>query len=185
MDKREIRKSMEEKRAGLAREQVLEYSDDIWSKIYGMESFKSATAVLLYSSIGNEVNTVEIANKALTMGKQVAYPVTNTASMTMEFYAVSDLSELMLVKSGSFSLMEPRPDQSAKIIPDSRTLMIVPGLAFDKQGYRTGYGGGFYDKYITKHTILTTIGVCYDFQVVERIPAQSYDRPVGVLVTNR
>lgn len=183
MEKKEIRSIMKKKRAGLSREQVLEYSGQIWNRIYEMEGFKSASVVLLYSSIGNEVDTVEIANRALAMGKQIAYPVTDTANMTMEFYRVGDLSELVLVKSGSFSLMEPRPDPFTRVIPDHGTLMIVPGLAFDKAGYRTGYGGGFYDKYIDKHPPLTNIGVCYTFQLVEHIPVEAYDRPVGLLVT--
>ncbi|HHX62099.1 MAG TPA: 5-formyltetrahydrofolate cyclo-ligase, partial [Epulopiscium sp.] len=81
------------------------------------------------------------------------------------------------------SLLEPKADPSSKIIPDADTLMIVPGLAFDKDLYRTGYGGGFYDKYIAKYPSLKTIGVCYDFQVVDSIPRDEYDQAVEILVT--
>ena len=87
------------------------------------------------------------------------------------------------MKSGSFNLYEPEPRPETKVVPDEKTLMIVPGLAFDREGYRTGYGGGFYDRYIAKYPSLTTLGVCYDFQIMDRIPRDVYDQPVGALVT--
>ena len=182
MDKKQIRESMKARRAKLSKEAVLEYSGGIWHKIYAMASFQDATMILLYSSFGNEVDTVEIAERALALGKCVAYPITDTANMTMEFHVVKDLSELRSVKSGSFRLQEPASDPSTRVIPDKDTLMIVPGLAFDEAGYRTGYGGGFYDKYIGKHGCMTTLGVCYDFQVIDRIPQDVYDQAVDELV---
>ena len=182
MDKKQIRKVMKVQRAELTKDQVLAYSSSIWNEIYKIPSFQSASTILLYSSFGNEVNTVEIATKALDLGKTIAYPVTNSTTNTMAFHKVNHLDELALISIGSFSLLEPRLDPSTKVAPDSHTLMIVPGLAFDQEGYRTGYGGGFYDKYIAKYPALTTIGVCYDFQVVDRIPIDEYDQPVGLLV---
>lgn len=183
MDKKQVRQMMKAQRAKLSRDQVLASSRIIWNEIYQMPAFESATTILLYSSIGNEVNTVEFATQALATGKRVAYPVTDTRNNTMEFHMVSDLSELMLVKSGSFSLLEPQLNPSTKVTPDANTLMIVPGLAFDQEGYRTGYGGGFYDKYISKHPSLTTLGVCYDFQIVAHIPRNAYDQAVELVVT--
>lgn len=185
MDKGEIRGSMRARRAKLTQEEVLEYSGVIWRKIYGMESFQGAGTILLYSSFANEVSTVALAQKALEIGKTVAYPVTNLVNNTMEFYRVKDLSELRPVKTGSFNFSEPEADWKAKVVPDGDTLMIVPGLAFDREGYRTGYGGGFYDKYIAKYPSLTTLGVCYDFQLVTRIPRDDYDQPVGSVVTEK
>ncbi|HHX61707.1 MAG TPA: 5-formyltetrahydrofolate cyclo-ligase, partial [Epulopiscium sp.] len=143
MDKKQIRKIMKGQRAKVSKDEVLGYSSIIWDKIYSMTSFKSAATLLLYSSIGNEVDTEEIARKALSMGKRIGYPVTDSGDNTMEFHAVNDLNELLPIKTGNFSLLEPKADPSSKIIPDADTLMIVPGLAFDKDLYRTGYGGGF------------------------------------------
>ena len=183
MDKKQIRKTMKAQRAKLTKNEVLTYSSGIWRKIYNTPMFKSAQTIFLYSSIGNEVDTVEIATKALAMGKKIAYPVTNTTDYTMEFYRINSLSELVTVKSGSFSLKEPNPDSHIKTIPNSATLMIVPGLAFDKEFYRTGYGGGFYDKYIGQYPTLITLGVCYAFQVIDYIPREAHDHPVGLLMT--
>lgn len=183
MDKKQIRQQMKTQRAKLSRETVLAYSNAIWEQIYPMDVFKSATTLLLYSSFGNEVNTVPLAHKALALGKRVAYPVTNMDAMTMTFHSVKDLSELLPVTSGSFKLHEPKANSKTIITPDATTLMIVPGLAFDQDFYRTGYGGGFYDKYLASYPELATLGVCYGFQLVERLARDSYDRPVAGLVT--
>ena len=117
------------------------------------------------------------------MGKEVAYPVTNMANSTMTFHAVKDLSELGSVRFKRFSLREPQWDPSTLVVPGEYTLMIVPGLAFDKEGYRIGYGGGFYDRYIARYPFLTTLGVCYSFQLIDHIPRSPYDKPVGGPVT--
>ncbi len=183
VDKKLIRRDMRGRRAELSGELVLEYSGVIWRKIYAMPSFQGAETLLLYSSFGNEISTGMVARKAMALGKRVAYPVTNTVDKTMEFHVVNDLSELGLVKSGRFKLYEPEPKPETKVVPGEDTLMIVPGLAFDKAGYRTGYGGGFYDKYIAKYPSLMTLGVCYGFQIIDRIPRDAHDQPVGTLVT--
>lgn len=183
VDKKRVRQRMKSQRANLSKERVASYSNRIWSKVYQMPVFQKATAVFIYSSIGNEVETREFVKVALEMGKKVAYPVTDMDTNTMTFHTVDTLSDLGRVKSGSFSLLEPRVDDQTKITPNELTLMIVPGLAFDQQFYRTGYGGGFYDRYLSKYPGLTTLGVCYDFQVVASLPVSEYDRPVRGLVT--
>lgn len=184
MDKKQVRQQMKTKRANLSRKAVLDYSNAIWDKIYPMEIYKNATTILLYSSIGNEVSTTQFAKAALASGKKIAYPVTNMEDNTMEFHVVSNLSELGPVKSGSFNLSEPKPDPSTKVIPGKHTLMIVPGLAFDQKLYRTGYGGGFYDKYIKQYPDMNTLGVCYHFQLVPSLPTKGYDQPVGAVIHN-
>lgn len=173
---------MKKQRANLSQKAVLEYSNAIWDKIYNMPLYKNAAVIFLYSSIGNEVQTAAFARAALKDGKKVAYPVTDMTDNTMEFHTVDDLSQLGPVKSGSMSLTEPKPDPKTKITPDEHTLMIVPGLAFDENLYRTGYGGGFYDKYIGQYPGLMTIGVCYEFQRVDRIGVNKYDVAVRGLI---
>lgn len=183
MDKKQIRHQMKKQRAKLSQKTVLEYSSAIWDKIYQKSLYKNAHTVFLYSSIGNEVDTAILASQALKDGKEIAYPVTNTKNMTMEFYKIDSLSQLYQVKSGSFKLYEPKTDPAKKAIPDANSLMIVPGLAFDNKLYRTGYGGGFYDKYLAKYQGLATIGVCYDFQKVDSLPTDKYDQAVSILIT--
>jgi len=174
---------MKKQRAKLSLKDVANWSDQISSQIKGLPIFKSATTICVYSPIGNEVDTASIVKEALKNNKQVAYPKTDATTMTMEFYKVKNISDLTLVKSGNFTLREPSPNPNMKVIPDGKTLMIVPGLGFDQQFYRTGYGGGFYDKYIAQHPSLITIGVCYDFQLIPSAYPNQYDKPVGSIIT--
>lgn len=181
--KKQIRLAMKQKRAKLSLEEVTGRSSQISSQISDLSIFKMAKTICVYSPIGNEVDTAPIVQVAMQNNKQVAYPKTDTTTMTMEFYKVNHISELTLVQSGSFSLREPLPKPNMKVIPDENTLMIVPGLAFDRQFYRTGYGGGFYDKYLTQHPSLATIGVCYDFQLIPSAYPNQYDKAVGGIIT--
>lgn len=174
---------MKQQRAKLSLEDVANWSSQISSQISDLPIFKLATTICVYSPIGNEVDTAPIVQVALKNNKQVAYPKTDATTMTMEFYKVKAISELTLVKSGSLSLLEPLPDPNMKVIPNENTLMIVPGLAFDQQFYRTGYGGGFYDKYLAQHPSLTAIGVCYDFQLIPSAYPNQYDKAVGSIIT--
>ena len=183
VSKKQIRLTIKKERAKLSLETVQEQSDQICSKICALPILQSSTTICIYSSIGNEVDTSKIARIALENNKQVAYPSTNNEDNTMEFYKVNAISDLRPVKSGSFSLLEPLPHPSTKVIPDENTLMIVPGLAFDKQFYRIGYGGGFYDKYLALYPVLTTIGVCYDFQLIPNVYPNQYDKPVDSIMT--
>ena len=182
-NKKQIRLKMKKQRAQLSLQEVANWSKQINKQISNLPIFKLATTICIYSSIGNEVDTASLAKVALQNNKQVAYPKTDRITMTMEFYKVKDIKELRLVKSGSFSLREPLQDPNTKVIPNQKTLMIVPGLAFDKKFYRTGYGGGFYDKYLAQHTNLTSIGVCYDFQLIDHTYPNQYDIPVDSIIT--
>lgn len=183
IDKKRIRLTMKQERASLSLKDVANQSNQIASHIRNLPIFKLATTICVYSPIGREVDTGPIVKEALENNKQVAYPKTDATTMTMEFYKVNDVSELTLVQSGSFTLLEPYPDSNTKVIPDETTLMIVPGLAFDQQFYRIGYGGGFYDKYLAEYPALTTIGVCYDFQLIPSTYPSQYDKPVASIIT--
>lgn len=181
--KKQIRLAKKEERARLSLEDVRQQSNQICSNICDLAVFKSATTILVYSPIGNEVDMTKIVQVAMASNKQLAYPSTDSTNNTMTFHTVTSIADLKPTKSGSFKLQEPEPHPSTLVTPDKNTLMIVPGLAFDKDFYRIGYGGGFYDKYLELHPVLTTIGVCYDFQLIPSAYPNQYDKPVGSIMT--
>ena len=74
------------------------------------------------------------------------------------------------------------PTGGPLVYPDEGSLMLVPGVAFDRQGFRLGRGGGYYDRYLARFPHLATIGVCHSWQLVERVPREAHDMPVGHLV---
>ena len=98
----------------------------------------------------------------------------------MDFYAIGKGQPL---KASAYGILEPFGD-GAPATPDERTLFIIPGLAFDKNGYRIGYGAGYYDVYLANCPTAVTIGICFDFQVTDNAHPDSHDIPVSMIVTD-
>ena len=96
----------------------------------------------------------------------------------MEFYAIRSMEEL---RPGAYGILEPGIRRKIKIT--KKTLCIVPGLAFTRDGKRLGKGGGYYDRYLAAHPGLRTMGLTYRCLLQERIPCEAHDRPVDVVIT--
>jgi 5-formyltetrahydrofolate cyclo-ligase len=121
------------------------------------------------------VRTDIIISKAKQLGKLVALPRVEGDSIS--FYELSD--EKHLVK-GRFGIMEPLPQVRVK----SMDLLVVPGIAFDKQGYRLGYGKGYYDKFLSKNPVLS-FGLAYSLQLFEKLPHGKHDRRMDAIATEK
>lgn len=90
------------------------------------------------------------------------------------------------LSKGGFGIPEPEPDRCPLIQPDQLDLVFVPGLAFDNDGYRVGYGGGYYDKLLADlEPSALTVGVCYQFQLIDRCPREDHDRAVDRVITEQ
>jgi 5-formyltetrahydrofolate cyclo-ligase len=122
-------------------------------------------------------------HEALAAGKRVGLPVTLMEERRLEFREVGDLDHDLEVR-GSFNIPEPR-EHCRAIAPQSADLVLVPGLGFDRRGYRVGYGGGFYDRFLSTLPGAATAGLCFDLQVVEAVPTAPGDVPVEWLITDR
>lgn len=139
----------------------------------GSKEFKSAKVVGAYYAFGSEVKTDLILEKAKALGKKVALPSAEGESLT--FYELS--SGKYLVK-GRFGIMEPLPYGPV----DRMDLLVVPGIAFDKKGYRLGYGKGYYDKFLAKKSVFS-IGLAYSFQLLGSLPKAKYDKRLDAIAT--
>lgn len=139
----------------------------------GSKEFKSAKVVGAYYAFGSEVKTDLILEKAKALGKKVALPSIEGESLT--FYELS--SGKYLVK-GRFGIMEPLPYGPV----DRMDLLVVPGIAFDKKGYRLGYGKGYYDKFLAKKSVFS-IGLAYSFQLLGSLPKAKYDKRLDAIAT--
>ena len=128
-----------------------------------------------------EVDTSEIINAALKSGKKVAVPLCDTEDTTMEFYYIRSYDDL---KNGCYGLLEPDADKCPKAAPSDAPVMIVPGLVFDRSGYRLGFGKGYYDRYISEYKGLT-VGICYSKYIEQALPLGRFDRPIDVVVTDK
>jgi 5-formyltetrahydrofolate cyclo-ligase len=177
MDKKELRKYIR----GLKREheasELDALSTEICRKLMVHPKVQDAHVVMAYCSLPDEVNTHELLDRLLAEGKQVLLPrVIGDGLMELRIYTgPKDLAE------GAFHIMEPTGEPFTDI--DSIDVALVPGMSFDKSGNRLGRGKGFYDRFL-RHAHLYKIGVCFGFQMVDRVPTGPFDVPVDEVVSN-
>ena len=154
-------------------------------RILGHQWFYGSREILCFASFGSEIDTSVIWQEALRLGKAVYMPrVVETPSLVMEFYRIRSESELRPGYRGIQEPVESAPRYEYHAEKMSRTLMLMPGAAFDRQKNRLGYGKGFYDRYLAEKEALClrTIGVGFSCQMVEEIPRTPKDiRPYQVI----
>ena len=177
----EFRKTMLEKRSRLSKEEVREKSLNISEKLFNLKEYIEAETLFIYINFGNEVITTDIIEKAWADKKRVVAPI-SLKNRDMYFVEIKDFSNMVRKKIGT---LEPNVDRSKEIIPDSKSLFIVPGSVFDLSLNRWGYGGGYYDTYIEKYGVKNTIGVCYDFQLLDSIEVKANDKKMKYILTEK
>jgi 5-formyltetrahydrofolate cyclo-ligase len=153
----------------------------IASKLYNEDSWKQAKMIGITISVGREVSTRQIIERAWREGKQVAIPKTSWKPKQLNFHVFTTYKQIEEVKYGLF---EPNEQETTLIQPIDIDLLIVPGLCFSYDGYRIGYGGGFYDRFLTNYQGLT-LSLAFDFQCLNWVPSDNYDLPVKKIITNR
>lgn len=184
MMKSTIRKNILAKRAGLSVEACEKAASRMEAQIITHRWFWDAEYILLFVGCGSEINTTGLIQKALDAGKKVYLP--KVFGTEMEFYEIFSFKDIM---EGYKGIPEPKGDTTCFIFQQEmaeKTLMIMPGVAFDPERNRIGYGKGFYDKYLARHPELQskTIAVGFQCQMVEHIPADERDiKPCQVILT--
>ena len=138
-------------------------------KFLKTDIYKNANLVMVYMPLGNETDTTQIIKQAFNDGKSIAVPVTNgdTGEITPKI-----ITENTVFKQGAFSVSEPINAQTTEI--KNIDVVIVPGIAFDIKGRRIGFGKGCYDKFL-RNCPAIKIGICYEFQLSDEIPAEVED----------
>mgnify|MGYP000487338943 FL=1 len=176
-EKNVIRKRMKQLRADMTRTERFEKSMRIFEQLITVPEFKRADRIYTYVSMDNEIDTIMLIDYSLSLEKRVFVP--RVSGRDMEFYEISDISEL---SPGYMGIYEP--DINGKEPDYSRTgFMCMPGLAFDKSYNRIGYGGGFYDRYLSVENKLYKAALAYEAQLLESIPAQDGDVRPDMIVT--
>lgn len=178
--KQELRKSCREKRENLSPEIKRDLDLKIAVNIRKLKEYSPARTLLIYMSTPIEVDTRKIIENAWADGKKVAVPRCIPGTRDMEFHYIESFEEL---HSGTFSVLEPQ--ESKPIVTDfSGCLMIVPGMQFDMQGYRIGYGKGYYDRYMVKFKGIS-VGICYADELKPFMYHGRYDRAVNIVLTDK
>ena len=177
-DKTSARKHFLASRLALPSQAIDKASDILCEKILELEEFSQADTVLLYFPVKNELNLLPIAKAALKENKKVAFPISITKNCTLEFREISSLEELI---SGAYGI--PEPPESAQIAAFSeKSFCIVPALAFDKKGFRIGYGKGYYDRFLSSFKGIS-VGAVLSSHICDSLPIESTDLPVNIIIT--
>ena len=175
---------MNKLRRDLSPELVSSMSSALCEKLVSLPCFAECTDVFLYRAAFGEADPAGIAAAAKCLGKRTAYPVCFGEGI-MEFYYASSDSDF---REGIFhGIYEPDTSKCELAVPsaNNKVLLIVPGVAFGKDGRRLGRGGGYYDRYMEKYSgvLFKTAGFCYDFQITDDCPpAEAHDRAVDIVV---
>ncbi len=179
--KKKLRAEAREMRRAMSPDRKASLDRKIKNKLLNLWSVREAKAVLCYVSTEIEVDTREFINALLDMGKRVAVPRCEGEKSNMNFYYINSLDEL---ESGSFGVDEPDPSKHIMIGDTRDCVCIVPAFMFDKQGFRLGYGKGYYDRYLSRYKG-STIGICYSENLVDELFHGKYDRTVDMIITEK
>ena len=185
MDKKAVRKEVTEKKKLMKAQQIASLSAQLKERLCSLEAYKNASVIYAYMSYNQEVRTKPVIEQAWADKKRVALPLTVNREY-MEFIYINSFDEL---KAGYMGIMEPEAallDEPGRIADEKEALMLVPGLAFDKECSRTGYGGGFYDKYLAARpcAVFKKIALCFDFQIYDRLETQEHDVKMDMVISN-
>lgn len=175
MNKQELRKAVREKKRAMTTQEIEKRSQLLLQQFVQTEAYQKATAIYGYLPYNQEVRTVPILQRAIADGKKVAVP--KVYGEEMRFLYLEDLTQ---VAAGYAGIPEPIADAPAA--EDKTALVLMPGLAFDMEGHRIGYGGGFYDKFLSNEPEHPTVALCYDFQVFPKLDTEEFDIPVDLVL---
>ena len=182
-EKIKMRKKYLEMRKLIDPEQKREMDNRICSLFTNLVSYRYAETLLMYYPKRSEVNTLPIIEAALKAGKRVALPVCNEENSTMEYYYITSTDDL---EEGVYHI--PAPKRSCeKFLKEQATrgvIAVIPGLSFDKKGYRLGYGKGYYDRYM-EGLSASFVGLVYTGFIADSLPIGRYDISVDLLVTEK
>lgn len=175
--KKSLRTEFRKIRASVYNRDEKNYS--ITESVLNSQQYITADKIFAYWSVDSEVDTRRIIDKALSDGKMVALPKCTDKDGNMKFYYISSASDLL---QGMYGIMEPPEDHIAEDFTKD-SLCLVPALSFDNEGYRLGYGKGYYDRFLVKFKGVS-MGLCFSDCLCENLPRDSYDKKADYIVTD-
>lgn len=178
--KNSIRKEKLLLRGHLSQEERKCKDDAICKKVLELSCVNDADTVLCYASYQSEVSTDMLIRSFLQTKKRIFLPRVNGEEM--DFYQIEKMQDLV---EGYRGIPEPSKDCTVTYIPDKteKAVMIMPGCAFSRKGFRIGYGKGYYDRYLDKYDMVERVALCYSLQLSEDIEPDVHDRKATCLIT--
>lgn len=182
-EKSRMRKRVLSLRDAMEEGERLERSRSLALRVAAHPAFESASCVAAFRSFGSEVQTSFIIERAIEAGKDVLLPITRWEERRLDFRRVSSLSPELFFEA-RFGILEPVPERCPPAEVGQADLVLVPGVAFDEEGGRLGYGGGFYDTFLSGlPEAVTVAAVTFEAQIVERVPRGDWDLTIPMIFT--
>ena len=175
MDKTALRQHIRTLKRQMVDAEIEQKSQQLCAKLLDTDLYRNARSIYGYMSYNQEVRTLDLLEQALRDGKRVAIP--KCYGSEMRFIWMDDLSQTLKSRCGI-----PEPIHDSLIADDPTALVLLPGMAFDAAGHRVGYGGGYYDKFLSAESNHPTVALCYDFQLLEQLPTDDFDIPADLVL---
>ncbi len=177
--KKELREKYVTERKNMSKELRETYDAKIHDRICASITYRHSTEILLYASMNSEIDTWKLFETALKGGKKVAFPRTFEDN-TMKYYYCSSKDDLELRENGIYEPIEGL----SEYVPSQQSICIVPAVVFDKEGYRIGYGKGFYDRFLSTFTGVK-VGLVYSNMILPKVPRGRFDKHVDIIISER
>lgn len=182
-EKRALREQVLTLRAALSEQQRAQKSEEIRNRVISLQEFQEAQTIMLFLNFRDEVETMELARKVLELGKTLVLPRCAPKGVIIPAL-IQDLDRD--IEPGTWGIREPKKEDIKPVDPLEIDFILVPGAAFDQQGNRLGYGGGYYDRFfdcLKKGT--PKIAIAFSCQVVSEVPVETFDKTVDMLITEK
>lgn len=182
--KKELRRQILAARKAMSATDVETKSRAIARKALNLAAYRQAKVVMIYLAFRNEVATEQIITAALASGKRVVIPVCERSQVQiipaeLKNYP-GDLQE------GTWGILEPKPEAFYPLDPREIDIVFVPGVAFDEQGNRLGYGAGYYDRFLGRlRPQAVAVALAYEMQILPQVYAEGHDVPVDLVITEQ
>ncbi|MGB2878747.1 MAG: 5-formyltetrahydrofolate cyclo-ligase [Candidatus Omnitrophota bacterium] len=176
--RKELIRQLREQDPSLRKDRSRKVQDELLSSL----EFKESRVVMAYVSLPTEVDTHYFIRKMLERGKKLAVPCINTVSQSIIASELTSIDELV---EGPFGIHEPENGPAKAVSLKEIDLIVVPGIAFDRQNMRLGRGKGYFDRFLANEELSSskTIGLAFSFQIVDALPVDAHDRPVHRVIS--
>lgn len=183
MDKSTIRSSLLKDRKSMTEDARTRANKRIFKRITGLNAWKKGRTLLLYLPVNGEADTWPLFEEGLARKCRVLLPCCRKDEPgCMDFFRVMHKNQLAL---GAYNIPEPDTDVCVRMDDPQADIVLVPGVGFDRKGHRIGYGGGYYDRFLTRHPMdhALIIGLAFSCQIMDQLPHDPWDKRVDVIVT--
>lgn len=182
LSKEQIRREILRIRNSLSENERVVNSNIISNKVSSTKEYKKSSSIGIYYPIGSEVNTIELIKYSLATKKTISLPKIMDSDRILFFKIIENSFQDIKMTKGKYGILE---NSMSDFIIEKMDLLIIPGIAFDLQGNRIGFGKGYYDKFLSRKKANCIMALAFENQIIDKVPKTQEDIPVNVLITEK